>query len=86
MEYLSFLNCLNCCCKDDQAGTIKISCNLNCFKNKTYQININDDDDIENIEKIFELLDKIQRRQSSGKTTPSAGKSTGKTSTSQAVP
>ena len=65
MEYLSFLSC--CCKKDDTSNTIKISCNLNCFKNKTFQININDEKDVEDVKKIFELLEKINKSNNNNK-------------------
>ena len=52
MEYLQFLSC--CCKKDKEStGSIKISCNLNCFKNKTYQINIVDQEDVEKVMKTW---------------------------------
>ena len=60
MEYLSFLSC--CCKKDDTSNTIKISCNLNCFKNKTYQINIVDQEDVEKVMKLIAFSGPSSRR------------------------
>ena len=59
MEYLQFLSC--CCKKDDnKSNSIKISCHLNCFKNKTYTINITDQDDID---KVVELIKELEKKQ-----------------------
>ena len=58
MEYISALSC--CCKKDDKTNTIRISCNLNCFKNKTYTINITEQDDID---KVVDLIKELEKKQ-----------------------
>ena len=62
MEYLASL--FSCCSKGQPAGqpaSVKISCNLNCCRNKTYQINITDHDDVE---KVMSLIKELQEKES----------------------
>jgi len=54
MEYLALLCC---CCKGNSEGlTMKISCNMDCCKNKTYKINVEKKEDIDRVIKILEEL------------------------------
>lgn len=54
MEYLNFLCC--CCKNTDQQLSLRISCNWDCCKKKTYKFNIEKQ---ENIDKIIKLLDQL---------------------------
>jgi len=57
MEYLKLLNC--CCKNNDKISKIKISCNLNCCKNKIYQINIAGDD----VDKVLKLIQELEQKE-----------------------